>query len=104
MHTIELNSHDKTSRYQQLLPQLAALIEDETDLTANLANICAALKDSFGWLWVGFYRTDNRDSKSSSTAAAPAKSESGSSSSDSSPSSSSSSSTKSAAPAAAASS
>ncbi|GCA96538.1 MULTISPECIES: FmdB family zinc ribbon protein [Mycolicibacterium] len=52
----------------------------------------------------GFYRTDNRDSKSSSTAAAPAKSESGSSSSDSSPSSSSSSSTKSAAPAAAASS
>ena len=36
MHTIELNSHDKTSRYQQLLPQLAALIEDETDLTANL--------------------------------------------------------------------
>ncbi len=52
----------------------------------------------------GFYRTDNRDSKSSSTAAAPAKSESGSSSSDSSSSSSSSSSTKSAAPAAAASS
>ncbi|MFL0293114.1 FmdB family zinc ribbon protein [Mycobacterium sp. SMC-18] len=52
----------------------------------------------------GFYRTDNRHSKSSSTAAAPAKSESGSSSSDSSSSSSSSSSTKSAAPAAAASS
>ena len=52
----------------------------------------------------GFYRTDNRDSKSSSTAAAPAKSESGSSSSGSSSSSSSSSSTKSAAPAAAASS
>lgn len=51
----------------------------------------------------GFYRTDNRDSKSSSTAAAPAKSESSSSSSDSSSSSSSSSSTKSAAPAAAAS-
>ncbi|MUL77889.1 FmdB family zinc ribbon protein [Mycolicibacterium sp. CBMA 226] len=52
----------------------------------------------------GFYRTDNRDSKSSGTAAAPAKSESNSSSSDSSSSSSSSSSTKSAAPAAAASS
>jgi L-methionine (R)-S-oxide reductase len=59
MHTIELNSHNKTDRYQQLLPQLAALIEDETDLTANLANICAALKDSFGWLWVGFYRADS---------------------------------------------
>ena len=51
----------------------------------------------------GFYRTDNRDSKSSSTAAAPAKSESSSSSSDSSSSSSSSSSTKSSATAAAAS-
>ena len=59
MHTIKLNSHDKASRYRQLLPQLTALIEDETDLTANLANICAALKDSFGWLWVGFYRADN---------------------------------------------
>ena len=59
MHTIELNSHNKTDRYQQLLPQLAALIEDETDLTANLANVCAALKDSFGWLWVGFYRADS---------------------------------------------
>ena len=54
----------------------------------------------------GFYRTDNRDSKSSSTAAAPAKSESGSTAADSFSSSSSSwssSSTKSAAPAAAAS-
>ncbi|HMX38442.1 MAG TPA: GAF domain-containing protein, partial [Ferruginibacter sp.] len=27
----------------------------EPDLIANLANITAALKEQFGWLWVGFY-------------------------------------------------
>ena len=41
--------------YESLIPQLAALIEGETDLTANLANISAALHDTFGWWWVGFY-------------------------------------------------
>lgn len=35
--------------------QLKALIEVETDMTANLANVCAALKEAFGWWWVGFY-------------------------------------------------
>lgn len=41
--------------YEALLPQIAALIEGETDLTANLANIAAALKEAFGFFWVGFY-------------------------------------------------
>ncbi|GAA4405330.1 GAF domain-containing protein [Nibrella viscosa] len=41
--------------YETLLPQLAALVEGETDLTANLANITAALKEAFGFFWVGFY-------------------------------------------------
>lgn len=45
----------KQQQYQALLPQIKALIDGETDLTANLANICAALKEQFGWLWVGFY-------------------------------------------------
>src|ERR1700753_493822 len=45
----------KTERYQSLLPQIRALIEGETDLVANLANIAAALKEQFDWLWVGFY-------------------------------------------------
>jgi len=31
------------------------LIETESDLTANLANIAAALKEAFGFFWVGFY-------------------------------------------------
>ena len=51
---------DKASRYQELLPQLAALIESESDLIANLANVAAALKSTFGFFWVGFYRVDQQ--------------------------------------------
>jgi len=45
----------KAERYRSLLPQIKALTEGETDLVANLANVAAALKEQFGWLWVGFY-------------------------------------------------
>ncbi len=41
--------------YQELLPQIEALVSGETDLIANLANICAALKEALGFLWIGFY-------------------------------------------------
>lgn len=50
---------DKGSRlekYQQLLPQLDALIAAESDLIANLANVTAAIQQTFKFLWVGFYR------------------------------------------------
>jgi len=49
----------KTERYIALLPQVKALMEGETDLVANLANVAAALKEQFGWLWVGFYMVKN---------------------------------------------
>lgn len=45
----------KAERYEELLPQISALIGGETDLTANLANISAALKEAFGFFWIGFY-------------------------------------------------
>ena len=45
----------KEQQYQTLLPQIKALITGEPDLIANLANIAAALKEQFGWLWTGFY-------------------------------------------------
>jgi GAF domain-containing protein len=45
----------KQEQYEALLPQIKALLEGESDLVANLANIAAALKEQFGWLWVGFY-------------------------------------------------
>jgi L-methionine (R)-S-oxide reductase len=41
--------------YEILVPQIASLIESESDLTANLANVSAALKQAFGFFWVGFY-------------------------------------------------
>lgn len=49
----------KKEKYESLLPQLAALVDGETDLTANLANISAALHDTFSWWWVGFYRVQD---------------------------------------------
>lgn len=41
--------------YRELAPQIEALVSGESDLTANLANIAAALKEAFGFFWVGFY-------------------------------------------------
>ena len=45
----------KKEQYELLLPQIQALLHGEPDLVANLANIAAALKEQFGWLWIGFY-------------------------------------------------
>ncbi len=46
----------KEERYKQLLPQIRALVEGETDTIANLANICAVLKYNMnGFFWIGFY-------------------------------------------------
>jgi len=52
LHIIE---GDKTAQYTALIPQIKGLLEGETDLVANLANVAAALKEQFGWFWVGFY-------------------------------------------------
>lgn len=49
----------KTDQYESLVPQIKGLLEGETDLVANLANIAAALKEQFGWFWVGFYIVRN---------------------------------------------
>lgn len=46
---------DKKAQYESLIPQIKGLLEGETDLIANLANITGALKEQFGWFWVGFY-------------------------------------------------
>ncbi len=45
----------KEEQYHSLIPQIKALTEGEPDLIANLANIAGALKEQFGWFWVGFY-------------------------------------------------
>lgn len=51
-------TQEKEEIYQVLLPQIKALIQDEDNLIANLANIAAALKEAFQFFWVGFYLVD----------------------------------------------
>ncbi|MBS1626377.1 MAG: GAF domain-containing protein [Bacteroidetes bacterium] len=45
----------KEEQYQNLVPQIKGLLSGECDLIANLANVCAALKEQFNWFWIGFY-------------------------------------------------
>jgi L-methionine (R)-S-oxide reductase len=52
---LKIITGSKTEQYVALLPQIKGLLEGEPDLVANLANVSAALKEQFGWLWVGFY-------------------------------------------------
>ena len=52
-------STDKATRYQTLLPQIEALTLGEADVIANLSNIAAALKQTMGFFWVGFYMVKN---------------------------------------------
>jgi GAF domain-containing protein len=52
---------NKEQKYLALLPQIKALVTGENNLTANLANISAALKQTFNWWWVGFYWIENNE-------------------------------------------
>ena len=52
---LKIITGSKAEQYKALIPQIKELITGETDLVANLAIIAAALKEQFGWLWVGFY-------------------------------------------------
>ncbi len=52
-------SSSKEDMYTSLSPQIKALVEGETDLVANLANVAAALKEVFNFFWVGFYIVKN---------------------------------------------
>lgn len=51
-----ISNGNKEQQYQTLLPQIKALVAGETDVVANMANVAAALKQTFGFFWVGFYR------------------------------------------------
>lgn len=46
----------RDEKYRSLLPQLNALLSSESDEIANMANVASALKEAFGFFWVGFYR------------------------------------------------
>ena len=48
-------TEDRATLYEALFPQWKAIIEGEPDLIANLANTTAALREAFGFFWIGFY-------------------------------------------------
>ena len=52
---VQITQGTKAAQYEALFPQIQALLEGEPDLIANLGNMAAALKEQFGWLWIGFY-------------------------------------------------
>ena len=52
---LHIGRGSKEEQYLSLIPQIKGLIDGESDLVANLANIAAALKEQFNFFWVGFY-------------------------------------------------
>src|SRR5674476_215534 len=58
---LQIATGTKEEIYEAIIPQIKALINGEPDLVANLANITAALKEQFGWFWVGFYLMKNEE-------------------------------------------
>lgn len=57
----DANTTNRKAVYAELIPQIEALISGETNLIANLSNVAAALKTTFGFLWVGFYWKDSEN-------------------------------------------
>ena len=53
---LRVQTGDKREKYETLLPQVAALVANERDEIANMANVAAALWQTFGFFWTGFYR------------------------------------------------
>lgn len=53
------NIINKEEKYQHFLPDWQLLISGETDETAVLANTSAALREAFGFFWIGFYLVKN---------------------------------------------
>lgn len=56
---LKVSTGNKAEQYQLLIPQIAALLQGETDIIANMGNVCAALKEQFNFFWVGFYLVKN---------------------------------------------
>ena len=51
-----ISSGSKEEKYRELLPQIKAVVEGESDLIANMANVASMLHETFGFWWTGFYR------------------------------------------------
>ena len=53
---LKISGGNKEERYAMLLPQVVSLVEGESDRIAGMANMAAALAQTFGFFWIGFYR------------------------------------------------
>jgi L-methionine (R)-S-oxide reductase len=49
-------TNDRVILFTALMPQMRELLREERDQIAALANVAAALRQAFGWHWIGFYR------------------------------------------------
>ena len=58
---LTIQGETKQERYEALLPQIKAVVEDEPDLIANMANVAAMLHETFGFWWTGFYRVEGEE-------------------------------------------
>lgn len=58
---LNINTGSKEEQYRSLIQQIGALMQGESDLIANLANVSAALKEQFGFFWVGFYLVKGKE-------------------------------------------
>ena len=56
-----ISGETKQERYEGLLPQIKAVVEDEPDLIANMANVAVMLHETFGFWWTGFYRVEGEE-------------------------------------------
>ena len=56
-----ISGETKQERYEALLSQIKAVVEDEPDLIANMANVAAMLHETFGFWWTGFYRVEGEE-------------------------------------------
>ena len=55
MENFKVTSSTKEEIYKEIIPQIEAILNGETDLIANTSNFCAMLKEAFDFWWVGFY-------------------------------------------------
>lgn len=53
---LKIMAGSKEEKYRELVPQIKAVVEGETDLIANMANVASMLHETFGFWWTGFYR------------------------------------------------
>ena len=56
---LKIKGGSKEEKYLELLPQIRAVVEGETDMIANMANVASMLHETFGFWWTGFYRVQD---------------------------------------------